>query len=136
MITMILMSLNCASNHRQLHQNVPRKKTGKSTRQFTYVRFYPPPPKKTLWIIVRHYTYCIVFYIKFEISEMLDGQRQQCTPHNRPLTFNVGKWFLFYADLVYAVLFTNVSTAQIENMCTPFTAEPSSSRVPSHTPLQ
>ena len=49
----------------------------------------------------------------------------------------VRKWFLFYADLVYAVLSTNASMAQIESyMCTPFTTEPSSSRVPSHTPLQ
>jgi hypothetical protein len=65
------------------------------------------------------------------------GKDSNVRPITRTLTFYVGKLFLLYVDLVYAVLFTNVSVVLIENyMCIPFTAEPSSSRAPNHTPLQ
>jgi hypothetical protein len=56
---------------------------------------------RPLWITERHYICSTVFYIKFGISEMLDGQRQQCTTHNTDTYILCwGKWFLFYADLI------------------------------------
>jgi hypothetical protein len=57
---------------------------GKSTKQFTFVRFFFPKTKippihfELLYAI----TLTALYSIKFEISEMLDGQRQQYTPHN------------------------------------------------------
>jgi len=68
---------------------------------------------------------------------MLDGQRQQRTTHNTDTYILCVEMVLVFCGFIYAVLFTNVSSAQIENYTfTPFTAEPSSSRVPNHTQLK
>jgi hypothetical protein len=76
--------LKCASNHVQLRRNVPGKRWGRRRSSLpTMVLF--SKNKKTLTSTLNYCTplhYRTVFYIKFGISGMLDGQRHQYTPHS------------------------------------------------------
>jgi len=111
MITTILMSLNCDSNHQQLHQNAPGKRGGSRRSSLpsygSFSQKQKTVPSTVNYCTPLHLLYCILYLI-WNFGDVRWAKTVMCAPQHGHLHFMWGNgscfmwiWFTLYFSRMY-----------------------------------